>query len=379
MSDFKPTRRQLITSFGVLAGAGALGLGGLLLRPKKLGSPSTWLVGSWVDGLTDFLARVEHYDGRAPLKSGYLTLYEIETGRIEKIAVPFFAHSVASSPKNPRIGYAIGRWTSAAALIDFESLRVTKDLPAREGFRYFGHGLFMESEDAFFLSANSDDHKEGCVFLHSSLTGKIEDKISLDGIFPHDCAWVERDRILAVACNYSRTHGETPGCVSLVDVRSRKVVHKVEVPYATHLHHVEKSTWLVAARKVKATDMSLVQVDLNSGRVLSLSDEYVKRGVPSKGEALSFGAVQENWVFTTTGDGQRFLVVNSKTDERLDFDFARPTSGLSVHGERIFVNSWTPAGPLFEFAFDSKSKKMGREKLLSQSFSNGSHLSMIRI
>ncbi len=293
-------------SFLLLAG-GALAYS--LFRKPGLPAAAEWEFasgyGPWVDSAID---RVD------PALPSRLVIFNPGNGRMVDFPVPFRVHMTVQNPRRLEQLILISKWGAEIASFDRAAGRVDKVLSAPEGRRFFGHAVWDESEDGFWVTEQDDRDFRGRIVLRGAdLSARRE--IESCGIFPHDVQMPEPG-VLAVANNgdfygleKSAVAGLPPDWLvsNMVWLRTAtgKATRQVRFPEllgragASHFQTLPNGTVFVGGKTRSEDDPSVV-IRIPPEGPFRILKPAKGSGSHYQGEAISFALDGDRVVWTHT-------------------------------------------------------------------------------
>lgn len=112
------------------------------------------------------------------------------------IPLPFFPHAFATRPSRPQRVFTFEKWGSHMAEIDLVDLTVVRITRAREGTRFFGHGVC--SDEYVYVTQMDDVNKRGVICVMDAQSHAVVHEFNSLGTFPHDCQWLPDSNTLMV-------------------------------------------------------------------------------------------------------------------------------------------------------------------------------------
>lgn len=189
---------------------------------------------------------------RAPEKGPHpyaIGLYDLKTGTMETIGIPFLGHSIAIAstktwaivlPQRPEAGINFqgaknpGTITCAINLVDRKIINTFQSPPDRH---YFGHGVISQDGRTFYSTINNLSTGQGAIEIRDTRSYALLGEIPTYGSGPHEIATLKNDKV-AVVCNYGADPHRYPTpdatvldpSLSYIELSSGKLLHQDRLP-----------------------------------------------------------------------------------------------------------------------------------------------------
>jgi hypothetical protein len=165
-----------------------------------------------------------------------LGLMESATGRYRRMPLPFEAHSIAVSPRDPdAIAVLPQRPGRRLALCSRRELAISAQVEATPGTYLYGHAVFSGDGSALICTAHDERTGGGLLEVRDARDGRLLERRTAHGIGPHDLALTADGGAVAV-CNWGREHGErgsADSTVAWIDVASGRLLDETRPTEAT--------------------------------------------------------------------------------------------------------------------------------------------------
>ncbi len=164
-------------------------------------------------------------------------LFDLSSFKLHSINIGFPAHSFVQAPKNPMRFLGLEKHGKSAAAVDFSTKQV-KNFTSGPDFVFYGHGIYVEKQNAFFVGRVNQ------ITGHGHLTGYdcdtceiVSDHQVTIGSF-HECRRAPDGTIIVtssgiVAANYASPNGgERQAATSLIKIDPKTCKVLGEIPVA---------------------------------------------------------------------------------------------------------------------------------------------------
>lgn len=151
------------------------------------------------------------------------------TGSVRLIDVPFFPHGLAVDPLNRQRIYAFEKVGPGAAVIDLATMRWQSTIAPAKKRRFYGHAV-CSPDGEFLYSTETDNQGVGAIGVREASSLRYVGDFPSYGANPHDCALIEDGQVMVITNGGGNAASEDTPCVSYVDVRTRRLLHKSDMP-----------------------------------------------------------------------------------------------------------------------------------------------------
>lgn len=295
----------------------------------------------------------------------------------------FFAHGVSPNPVEPRQAVLFEKQGGGCCAVDLSAGTVTRTITTRPERKFYGHGAWLADGSLLFATETDMTTLQGVIAVRDGKTFELQGDFPTYGAAPHDCKLVDGGKTLVITNGGGPIDGAERPCVTYVDVGSRKLLERIDIPNPKfntgHLALTAAGDLAVVSAPrdgLPDQNQQLGGVSLRSAgaviRSMNLPEDIVSR---LKGETLSVCIHEPTGVVAATtplGDVVTFWDIKKGTLVK-SLDLPRPR-GVSLtldqkffvvsHGEKVHDVVLIDAGTL-EPIPGSK---------ISESFITGSHL-----
>ena len=153
------------------------------------------------------------------------------TGSVKLIDVPFFPHGLTVYPLNRQRIFAFEKIGPGAGVIDLASMRWLSTIAPVNNRQFYGHGA-CSPDGEFLYSTETDAQGVGAIGMREAASLRYVGDFPSFGANPHDCVLIENGQVMAVTNGGGVGDSRDTPCVSYVDVRTRKLLDKSEMPDA---------------------------------------------------------------------------------------------------------------------------------------------------
>lgn len=237
-------RRRLLT------GAGAWAAGALLPADQAVASLATRR-----DAGADTLLGGARYK-TTPSGPDLFALAKVvpASQRVVLAHCGFFPHGWAVVPHQPGHAVLFEKMGPGAGVFDVQGMAYLGPVAPADGRFFYGHGVFAQGGE-LLLSTEADAQGNGYMGVRDGKTFRYQGDFPTFGVRPHDCHLTDGGRVLVVTNGGGEAgSGQTP-CVAYIDVASRQLLHKHDMPGQAHntghLVAVDAATaWVVSAPRL---------------------------------------------------------------------------------------------------------------------------------
>ncbi|MDK2778277.1 MAG: DUF1513 domain-containing protein [Pseudomonadota bacterium] len=228
-----------------------------------------------------------------------------DSAQVRTIRTDFFPHGFAFSPQRKSLAYCFEKIGNGAAVIDLERMEVVRSIRPAGQRQFYGHGVCTRDNRYLFSTETSPDGK-GAIGVRDPQTLEYLGDFPTYGDNPHECRLIENDRVLMVTNGGGTAASGIPGALCYIDVHSRQLLHKAEMPDARfntgHLYPLAEDRAVVVSAPrlgLDATHTGAVSVFTGTGTlaVMTRPAEVVNN---MYGEALSIEVLPERDLFIVT-------------------------------------------------------------------------------
>lgn len=308
--------------------------------------------------------------------AGEIRVLELgKSGEPFGIQVPLLPHQIAQSPTEPGLLIANEKWGRMAVAADLITRKIRYELPAPDGFNFFGHSAFFPDGKHFLMSAAKKDSLAGYLLRFESATGKLVDKTPTAGLAPHEIRIDAEKRWVAVANGFQARRDDNHASLKFIDLSSGKVQVGFHTPHASHFARLSERDWVVGSVALGNRAICF-HLDTSNGRVTEYQS-LLPPGTSHKGEALSPVRVSDEVAAVTFPDENKLLIWNVKKQSIRFHDLGDSGLGLAIVDSDLYLNH-AKHGALDRFAAGF----VDAEKLsasLSGSLGNGSHMTLLSV
>lgn len=366
-----PTRRQLLLGSGALAFS--LVAPAALAAPKKTRAKLGTVIGP------GFLV-----DADTRERSFVLALVDLDAKQRERkeIALAFFAHGITPNPIAPERAVLFEKRGAGACEVDLVQRTVLRTITTPAARRFYGHGAF--SADASLLYATESivaERYKGVIAVRDGKTFAELGFFPTYGDAPHDCKLVDGGKVLAITNGGGDANGSAP-CVTYVDVKSEKLIEKVELTdpklNTGHLAINARGDLAVISAPREGTPKPETErggISLRKrGSKLSTMSEPKDLTSRMLGETLSL-AIHEptNVVMATTPMGHVVTCWNLKTQKLVkSFELPHPRGVALSLDKQTFIVSYAAESRLMEI--DAATLTAKEASIFEPSYMSGSHI-----
>lgn len=310
-----------------------------------------------------------------------LTLLDLDAPAQRRyVGLSFLAHGFALDPRNPHRALVFEKRGPGAAEVDLREAKFVRALQTSAGRAFYGHGTFSKSGDVLFVAETELETRQGLLSVWDGRTLAPLGQFPTYGEKPHDVLLSPDGRRLVVTNGGGAfPDGDAP-CVTVIDVKSRKLLEKhVFTDPRINAGHVKLSARgdLVVASAPRdglpKTEHGALSLKAPGGALTTLSNPLeVTRAMT--GETLSL-AIHEptRRVMATNPDGNLVTVWNL-VDQTFVKSFSLPLARgvmLTLDGAHFVVCHAATATVSF---ISTKTLELVPELDIEKSFVAGSHL-----
>ncbi|MFO0670094.1 MAG: DUF1513 domain-containing protein [Polyangiaceae bacterium] len=148
--------------------------------------------------------------------------------RTRRIPLTFLAHGFTVRPGQPNVAAVFEKKGPGGALVDLAEgtrLRAIDPLP---GCAFYGHGQYGEGGDVLYCVESELATRRGLLTVRDATDFRVLEEVPTFGQSPHDCVFVDA-HTLVVTNGGGPIDSSEPGCVTIVDVKARKLVERLDV------------------------------------------------------------------------------------------------------------------------------------------------------
>ena len=168
-----------------------------------------------------------------------LDLLDLDAGAVDPARIPleFLAHGFAAHPRRSEAAI-FEKHGPGGCYVDLAARTVSRRIEPMEGHHFYGHGTFSRDADALFAVETELATREGVISVRDPASFAVIATFPSYGKAPHDCVLIEDGRTLAITNGGGPAGTDAPGCVTFVDVASRKLLEKHEADPRINAGHV---------------------------------------------------------------------------------------------------------------------------------------------
>lgn len=309
-----------------------------------------------------------------------LSAVELAGPRVSLVATDFLPHGIAIDPLQPTRIIAFEKIGPHAVEIDLGSGETVRKLAPSEGRWFYGHGAFSADGRLLYSTETVRAEERGIVGVRDATSLEYLGEFPTYGENPHDCELIEDGRVLVITNGGGPAGTPRKASVTYVEVASRRLLEKVEMPdprfNAGHLSATgPQALVVVSAPRKGLAENALGAVSLRrSGEALRTMSEPAEVVARMAGEALSVQVHQPSQVAAVTHPLGAMVTFWSLGDARflkaLELPRARGLT-LSLDGSRFIVSYGTSADVGL---IDPARLDLEATRGIKQSFLSGSHL-----
>lgn len=147
-----------------------------------------------------------------------------------RISLEFLAHGFCPHPRRPHEAVLLEKRGPGGCVVDLVERVVLSRLAPLPGHAFYGHGAFTRGGDALLAVETELGTREGFISVRDGRSLAPLDRFPTFGARPHDCELIDDGKTLAVTNGGGELgDDERPGCVTFVDVASRKLLERFAV------------------------------------------------------------------------------------------------------------------------------------------------------
>lgn len=147
----------------------------------------------------------------------------------------FGAHSVEVCPTDPSLLAILPFRLDKMVLFSLKKGAVIRELKAKPGFLFSGHGMFHSDGRQFMATEyRADDSGDGMISLRSAADGSVQEEISTGARHPHQIASLDGETAMLAISHYGFHEGpekrDLKSKIVFFDFNSRKALQTVDSP-----------------------------------------------------------------------------------------------------------------------------------------------------
>jgi len=278
-----------------------------------------------------------------------MVIWNIHTGALEEIPVPFHVHSVVFSPKTSTF-LGIQKWRDQMFSLDWKSRKINKVLKNTKHRQFIGHGVMHPEHKQIYVSEGlfprtTVNYAEGKITLRDIHTLKWIEEFPSHGENPHDIRLLQRGEVLVV-CNQGTINQrpETRSNIAFIQRRTGKLLTKIQAPsLQQNFAHMDllSDTEVLAVTKSrqKSSNNFIVKASVNGK--MELFDNGNLKG-KTVDEILSVAVDQKRRIVAATNPkGQRVLFwdINTRKLIKSINTFEKPLGISMTKDGRFYIVS----------------------------------------
>ena len=323
---------------------------------------------------------------------GSIKIYDVESGEVSAIELPFFGHIVNQHPKYSEQAVTFEKWGKRGALVDLKNKKILSMLEPADGKTFFGHAAFSTDGSAMVTTENNYEETEGLLAFRDTSDMKIVGKYSSYGMIPHECRTPDNGKTIMVVNKGDKKQATNPkksvSNLAWIDWNSGKLINKVEFNrYSNVLYgHCDVSfdSWVcVSGLSVEDKFFDMIVFISPDGHVhpAKLPKDIVTQ---MKGEALSIAFLgKSGLVGVTVTKANLVLLIDYKKQTLVDAVSIGVPNGILpiLDGNDTEPSMWVSSKKNRNIAAISMKKGAAPDvKTVSTNFGGiGTHLSRIFI
>jgi hypothetical protein len=166
-----------------------------------------------------------------------LDLLDLDAGEAsaQRIPLTFPGHGFDVNPRRPREAVLLEKRGCGGCLIDLRERSVVRAIRPMAGHVFYGHCAYAGGGDLLHVVESDVQSGAGIISIRDAETFAVMGTCPTYGVSPHDCHLVESGRTLVITNGGGPTGSAHAASVTFVDVASRKLLEKYEMP-ARHLN-----------------------------------------------------------------------------------------------------------------------------------------------
>jgi hypothetical protein len=356
-----------------------------LLRPAFAAAPAGREFLMLCDTLEDYKPSPVGMSRSGP---GFIKGFDVASGEVFSIDVPFFGHTVTQNQRRPEQVVSFAKWSVRGALVDVKSRSLLQTIEIPSDKMFFGHAAFSSDGSVLMTTEDTIHPSAGCLTLRNAANLQAIGTMPTYGLRPHECRMSPDGKVAIVA---NAGGAKISSSLVWIDFASGQLLRQIDlVDEQTGYSHVALSTdhWACVGGSshfvhVDSNPANLIRFVSPQGDVLlpDLSADMQQR---LHGEALSIAFLEPtDMVAITLPNADMVLVFNYKTQQLVEaVSITHPTGVIESlnpdDGKTAMLVTHKVTKNLFSVAAGLEVNP-DRQIVSAQGGGNGSHLTRLYI
>jgi hypothetical protein len=322
-----------------------------------------------------------------PSQSSQALAYNVVSGEILEVTLPFFGHDVIAHPNRKFVAASCIKWGKHCAVFDFKKRRLLASVEAPRDMRFFGHLAWSKGGDKIYVSAQNDLSKKGEVLVYASDSLKLLDQWSSGGVYPHQLSFIKSDALVIqnMGVHVDSIDDKRHSQLSFIDVNTGRINKTYDCAqsglghYAYDVHHEDfySGGQLLLNSHVHGQAF-LAQTGAHNSHLIDIP-RFTDKAPVGELSSLSISPSNASWMGFVIGDANYFAIfdLDQKVFVLKNNSIVSPKGiCFSPHTpDQFYVNN--KAGGLYSFKATKLNTGAWELRPLKQvPFGNGSHLNV---